>query len=55
MLLERMIRRSDMIRCALCSDAPCTAACGSCDPAGILRSGTPVSGRESLCKLRCAV
>ena len=38
MLIERMIRRSDMIRCALCADAPCTAACGRCDPAGILRS-----------------
>lgn len=38
MLLERMIRRSDMIRCALCSDAPCTAACGRWDLAGILRS-----------------
>ena len=38
MLLERMIRRSDMIRCALCIDAPCKTACGGIDPAGILRS-----------------
>ena len=38
MLTERKILRSDMIRCALCQDAPCTAACGRCDPAAALRS-----------------
>ena len=38
MIYERMIRRADMIRCALCKDAPCTAACGKTDPAGLLRS-----------------
>ena len=38
MLFERIIRRSDMIRCALCSDAPCSAACKACDPAQLLRS-----------------
>ncbi len=35
---ERKLGRSDMIRCALCQDAPCTAVCGKCDPAAILRS-----------------
>ena len=34
----RVIPRTDMIRCALCYDAPCSAACGKTDPAGLLRS-----------------
>ena len=34
----RVIPRTDMIRCALCYDAPCSAACGTTDPAGLLRS-----------------
>ncbi len=38
MLYERNITRSDLIRCALCYDAPCSAACKACDPAAILRS-----------------
>ncbi len=33
-----VISRSDMIRCALCSDAPCSAACGKLQPAELLRS-----------------
>ena len=35
---EPIIQRSDMIRCALCGNAPCSAACGKLDPAGLLRS-----------------
>ena len=35
---ERQILRSDMLRCALCLDAPCTQSCGKLDPAGLLRS-----------------
>ena len=35
---ERQIPRSDMLRCALCLDAPCTQSCGKLDPAGLLRS-----------------
>ena len=35
---ETHIRRSDMLRCALCRAAPCTEACGRMDPAGMLRS-----------------
>ena len=31
------IDRRDMIGCALCADAPCTAACGRLDPARLLR------------------
>ncbi|MBQ6518873.1 MAG: NAD-dependent dihydropyrimidine dehydrogenase subunit PreA [Anaerolineaceae bacterium] len=36
---ETIIRRSDMINCVLCHDAPCSAACPfGVDPAGKLRS-----------------
>ncbi len=35
---ESFISRADMIRCALCADAPCDAACGAVKPAGKLRS-----------------
>ena len=38
MLYERVVRRKDMIRCALCADAPCTRACPKTDPAALLRS-----------------
>ncbi len=38
MLIERMIRRSDMLGCVLCHDAPCSAACRVTDVAGLLRS-----------------
>ena len=34
----RKIYRSDMLRCVLCSEAPCSKSCGKIDPAGILRS-----------------
>ena len=37
-LIEPSISRSDMIRCALCQDAPCDAACEKLRPAGLLRS-----------------
>ena len=36
--VNQIIDRSDMIRCALCSDAPCDHACEKLDPSGILRS-----------------
>lgn len=35
---EPILRRSDMIRCALCSDASCDAACDRLEPSGLLRS-----------------
>ena len=38
MLYKRNIMRSDMIRCALCHDAPCSDVCKACDPAALLRS-----------------
>ena len=38
MLFTQTIYRSDMIRCVLCDDAPCSAACGRADPAKLLRS-----------------
>ena len=37
-MFERILLRSDMLRCALCQDAPCTAACGRLDVAALLRS-----------------
>lgn len=32
MLLKPVLKRADMISCALCKDAPCTSACPSMDP-----------------------
>ena len=37
-MFERKMFRSDMIRCALCADAPCSKACGKLDCAAMLRS-----------------
>ena len=34
---EPMIRRADMIRCALCADAPCDGACAVLAPSRLLR------------------
>ena len=36
--IDPMITRTDMIRCALCADAPCDAACDRIRPSGLLRS-----------------
>ncbi len=36
--LNAKISRSDMIRCALCGEAPCDAACDRVKPADLLRS-----------------
>ncbi len=38
MAYETHLKRSDMIRCALCSDAPCDQACPCFEPSAILRS-----------------
>lgn len=38
MLTNRIVKRKDMLSCALCSDAPCTSACPHQDPAKALRS-----------------
>ena len=37
-MFKRRLVRSDMMKCLLCSDAPCTDACRKLDPAGMLRS-----------------
>ncbi len=37
-MFERKIYRSDMLKCALCADAPCSGACGRLDCAALLRS-----------------
>jgi len=38
MLLQNRIKRSDMISCLLCKDAPCSKACDSFEPGEALRS-----------------
>lgn len=35
---EPVLRRTDMIRCVLCHDAPCDAACSKVKPSDLLRS-----------------
>ena len=37
-MFERKLYREDMLRCALCYDAPCSHVCSKLDPAGLLRS-----------------
>ena len=37
-MFEKILHRTDMIRCALCAEAPCTLACGKIDCAALLRS-----------------
>jgi len=37
-MFARNLHRSDMLRCALCADAPCARACEKLDPAAALRS-----------------
>ena len=37
-MFERVLYRSDMLKCAICHDAPCSKACEKIDPAGLLRS-----------------
>ena len=37
-MFEKQIFRSDMLRCMLCHDAPCSKACGKLDPARALRA-----------------
>ncbi len=36
--VSSIIARSDLMRCALCADAPCDRVCESMNPAGLLRS-----------------
>ncbi|WP_051226935.1 NAD-dependent dihydropyrimidine dehydrogenase subunit PreA [Butyrivibrio sp. MC2013] len=38
MLINRVLKRSDILSCSLCHDAPCSSACPVMDPARILRS-----------------
>ncbi len=38
MIYEPILKRQDMIHCALCSDAPCDKACPYMEPSAILRS-----------------
>ena len=37
-MFEQKLHRTDMIRCALCENAPCSKACENLDPAALLRS-----------------
>ena len=38
MLFEKKLSRSDMLKCTLCHDAPCSRACGKFAPGELLRS-----------------
>ena len=38
MLFEKKLSRSDMLKCTLCHDAPCSKACGKFAPGELLRS-----------------
>ena len=58
---QAILARSDMIRCALCSEAPCESACPALPLAGLLRSiwfqneqGAAARLPESMPCLRCA-
>ncbi len=68
MLREHMVKRTDMIACALCEDAPCTAACEFMNPGNALRSiwfdnedvaalklpeGNPCAGCSAPCEKAC--
>ena len=48
---EPILRRSDMIRCALCGDAPCDAACGKLDPSRLLRAVWFRNEQGAACRL----
>ena len=37
-MLRKEIHRSDMLKCVLCLNAPCSTACGKMNPADLLRS-----------------
>ncbi len=37
-MFQRTLYRGDMLKCALCCDAPCSKACGRLDTASLLRS-----------------
>ena len=37
-MFERKLYRTDMLRCVLCHDAPCSGVCAETDPAKLLRS-----------------
>lgn len=68
MIAKRIIRRSDMISCLLCKDAPCSAACPKMEPGDILRhvwfdnediaalsvpQGSPCSDCDAPCEKVC--
>ena len=38
MQFQKCLERSDMVRCLLCKDAPCTSACGKIEVDRVLRS-----------------
>ena len=67
-MFGKKLARSDMLRCALCQDAPCSKACGKIDPAALLRSiwfdnekvaadrlpeGSPCAGCPAPCEAAC--
>ena len=37
MIRSQILKKSDMIACTLCAEAPCTGACKAMDPGDLLR------------------
>ena len=69
-MFEKKLFRTDMIKCVLCGDAPCSAACGKLDVASLLRSiwfddektaasrfpaGNPCAGCSASCEAACVL
>lgn len=50
-MIERTLYRSDLLKCTLCHDAPCTKACGRLDPAAALRSIWFDNEKGAACRL----
>ncbi len=50
-MIERTLYRSDLLKCTLCHDAPCTKACDRLDPAAALRSIWFDNEKGAACRL----
>jgi len=50
-MFQRVLNRSDMIKCILCDDAPCSHACKKTDPAAMLRSIWFDDEKVAACKM----
>ncbi len=50
-MFEKKLYRRDMLACALCHEAPCSAACDRLDPAALLRSIWFDNEKAAACRL----